>query len=425
MNRTQRKVRIVGLVVVFALLAASFVALAQERRVLRVMDWKINETGATQEWFQYVKERFEAEHPGVEVQYEAMPWSEAYREQLITRTVAGTPPDVVSLSVIWANDLYRNGLLMPLNDYVAEDPEVGPEAMVPATQIYNQWEGVIYGITHTMDENVLFYDVDALEEVGLDSDPYAITDWDGLVDYAKKLTRYDSSGNVIRAGYEPEFWDTSFTSWLTANGGSFYNPTLTGPGFDSPEGRESLQFLHDLNRVYRVTLPDSGSVLAGTAAMITSGNWASYHAHQTRPELRFNMTSFPAGPRSHQRGTTVWGNMYSIPTGAENPDLAWEFIRWYTSLEGNLAMLQFLPYLASPRLDFYQTDEWRDLVDQYPWAGMIPEISLVGGAFAYLRNTDFMNQAFRPYLLQAYHGNMPVETAIEEAARVVARLLAE
>lgn len=410
-------------VAALALLVASFGAGAQT--VLRVMDWKLNETGATQKWFQYVKERFEAEHPGVIIEYEPAQWGEAYREQIITRTVAGVPPDVVSLSIIWANDLYRNGILMPLNDYVARNPEVGPDAMIPATQVYNQWEGVIFGITHTMDENVLLYDVDALEEAGLNSDPYAIQDWDQFVDYAKKLTRYDSSGNVIRAGYEPDFWDTSFTAWLIANGGSFYNETMTASAFNSPSGREALQFLHDLYHVYRVKGPELASVLNGTAAMITSGNWASYHISQVRPELRFNMTSFPPGPHGLQRGTVVWGNMYAIPVNAANPDLAWEFIRWYTSLEGNIAMLQFLPYLASPRLDFYQSDAWRDLVDQYPWARMIPEIALVGGTFPFLRNTDFMNQAFRPYLLQAYNGNMPVETALAEAARVVDRLLSE
>ncbi len=88
---------------------------AEETTVLRVMDWKLNETGATQEWFRYVKERFEVEHPGVEIQYEPVAWGDAYRDQIITRTVGGVPPDVVSLSIIWANELYRSGLLQPLN----------------------------------------------------------------------------------------------------------------------------------------------------------------------------------------------------------------------------------------------------------------------------------------------------------------------
>jgi|LSQX01.1.fsa_nt_gb multiple sugar transport system substrate-binding protein len=404
----------------------SFAAAAQEKTVLRVMDWKLNETGATQAWFQYVKERFEAEHPGVVVEYHPMPWSEAYRDQLVTSSIAGVPPDVVSLSIIWANDLYRAGVLMPLNDYVAKDPDVGPEAMIPATQVYNQWEGVIFGITHTMDENVLFYDIDALEEVGLSADPYAIQSWDDMITYARRLTVYDDAGNVVRAGYEPDFWDTAFTSWLTANGGSFYNATLTGPAFHDEAGRQTLQFLHDLRNVYRVTGGDTPmSVMNGTAAMVTSGNWAAYTAQQQRPDLNFNMTSFPAGPNGVQRGTTVWGNMYSIPVNAANPDLAWEFIRWYTSLEGNLEMLKFLDYIASPRLDFYQTDEWRAVAAEYHWAPRVPEIAIVGGTFAFLRNTEFMNQAFRPYLMQAYLGNMPVETALEQAARIVERLLAE
>ena len=88
-------------------------------------------------------------------------------------------------------------------------------------------------------------------------------------------------------------------------------------------------------------------------------------------------------------------------------------------------MLKFLPYVASPRIDFYRTPEWRAFAARHVWAPRVPEIAYVGGTFAFLRNTDFMNQAFRPYLMQAYLGSIPVETALAQAETVVNRLLAE
>lgn len=52
-----------------------------------------------------------------------------------------------------------------------------------------------------------------------------------------------------------------------------------------------------------------------------------------------------------------------------------------------------------------------DFVRQHPWTEMIPSISLTDGAYAFLRNSDVMAQAFRPYIYQAYLGNMPVDSA--------------
>jgi len=117
---------------------------------LTVMDWKINETEQTQKWFQYVKERFEAENPGVTIEYLPVNWEEV-REKLLTGVAAGTAPDVVALSIVWARELYEMGALLPLNDLIARTPEVDPQQFIPATQAYNQKDGVIFGITNAMD----------------------------------------------------------------------------------------------------------------------------------------------------------------------------------------------------------------------------------------------------------------------------------
>ena len=52
-----------------------------------------------------------------------MPWSEAYRDQLVTSSLRRAS-DGVALDRL-GDDLYRR-CLDALNDYVAKDPDVGP-----------------------------------------------------------------------------------------------------------------------------------------------------------------------------------------------------------------------------------------------------------------------------------------------------------
>ncbi|HEX6971454.1 MAG TPA: extracellular solute-binding protein, partial [Limnochordia bacterium] len=245
-------------------------AAASAGAVLRVMDWKLNETQATQAWFQSVKERFEAEHPGVEVQLETAAWGEEYRQKVLTGVAAGTAPDVVSLSIVWARDLFEAGALLDLTPFIRRTPEVAPNQFVPVTQLYNQVEGRFFGITNAMDEAALLYDVDAFDQAGIDSSPDAIGSWEEFRTIAQKLTRVDGSGNVTYWGYSGGTGLEAFNSWLVANGGSFYTEDLNAPAFQSRNGFETAQFIADLFTVYRVI---GGSVTSRTAAMGHAGNW--------------------------------------------------------------------------------------------------------------------------------------------------------
>lgn len=184
---------------------------------LTVMDWKINETEQTQRWFQYVKERFEAENPGVKVEYLPVNWEEV-REKLLTGVAAGTAPDVVALSIVWARELYDLGALLPLNDLIARTPEVDPSEFIPVTQVYNQKDGVYFGITNAMDSAALLYDIDAFESTGLDPHPEALATWDDFVAAARRLVRQDAGGAITRYAYATALSPEAFNSWLVSNG---------------------------------------------------------------------------------------------------------------------------------------------------------------------------------------------------------------
>jgi len=121
------------------------------KTVLRVQDWKINETEAYRQWFDAAKERFEEMYPDVEIEYDGTGFGNEYVEKLYISTATETGPDVAFVSIVWARDLYDAGALLPLNDYIAQTPHLAPDQFIPTTQVYNQKDGVFYGITNALD----------------------------------------------------------------------------------------------------------------------------------------------------------------------------------------------------------------------------------------------------------------------------------
>lgn len=410
---------IVTLITVVVLMSASLAVMA--KTTLVVMDWKLNETSATQAWFQQVKATFEAEHLGTEIEYVTAPWGEQYREKVLVGAAAGTAPDAVSLSIIWARELWDAGVLENLNPYIQRAPDLHPRNFIPATQVYNQIDGNVYGITNAMDESLLMYNTDHFALSGLDTDPYALASWKDLIAALKKLTIIDSAGTITRAGLQMGVYSESYSGWLTANGGSFYTGDLTRSAFNSKQGIETAEFLVELQQSRLL----GGTFELRTAAMRYGLNASPYILDRDIRDLNFQVTSFPAGPSGKQRGSTVWGNMYSITKGSKQTELAWEFIKYYASLRGNIDIFEALDYVTSPRLDFYRSRQWIAARARSGWMPMIPEIASVGGVYPFLEAVRLSQQVWTPLVAPALAGTAPIQGAFAQAAEIYDRILAE
>ena len=80
----------------------------------------------------------------------------------------------------------------------------------------------------------------------------------------------------------------------------------------------------------------TGLVFASRRAAIVLESGYGTRIVAENPDMNFGMTSLPPGPRGSARAVTGWVNMLAIPTGAKNPELAWEWIKYFAGLEGQL-----------------------------------------------------------------------------------------
>lgn len=404
-------------VIVVALVAGT--AGAAAKATLDVWDWWDLSNTRYKAWFDWTKQQFEAAHPDIEVNLTTVSWDD-FRAKLATAVAAGNPPDVSQLSIIWARELYNKGVLAELDPYIQTDPAYGPKAFVPATQVYNHLNGHTFGIPFVMDSEALAYNTTEFEEAGLDTGPLALANWDQFLSAAKKLTQKDASGKVTRSGYVGWNGTENFTSWLTADGGSFYTAGLNGIAL-GPRAEETLAWMHEIDQTAGIKGPSDFP--GGLAAMSTEGTWSASDILQANPKMTFAMTSFPAGPSSDQRGTTTWSNMMAMFKGAKHPKEAWEYIKFVTGLDAQIFLLEHVARPTSPRLDFYQSAAWRSTTEANPWMQTMPQIALTGGTYAFINNAA-VSEKVEPLIADAISGKISPKDAVSQINRLAAPLIA-
>ena len=110
--------------------------------------------------------RFEAEHPGVRVQAEALTWSSDEQHQFyVINLEGGSPPfDVMMLDVIWVPEFARAGWILDLTGRVPSAERDGhfASAIEPATQ-----DGRLWALPWFMNVGLLYYRKDLLAKYGL------------------------------------------------------------------------------------------------------------------------------------------------------------------------------------------------------------------------------------------------------------------
>ncbi len=157
--------------------------------------------------------------------------------------------------------------------------------------------------------------------------------WDQFREVAKKLTKRDASGNVTQYGYEVPNQNFFVQPWFLTNGTSPLNADWTASNMLDPKVAETLQFLHDLIHVDKVSpIPGKDAMdnqfAAGQVAMISRGHWIIENAK--RAKLDMDIANVP----SKVNGNTVIGfGGYGVSKTSKYPDLAKELIGALTSEE--------------------------------------------------------------------------------------------
>lgn len=279
-------------------------------------------------------------------------------QKLSTAIAGGVAPDLVKQDRFTVGDWASRGAFQPLDDLIARDQSL-PDGIrerdfYPATWNEAVYQGRVYAIPNITDDRCLFVNREVLRRAGYTQAPRT---WSELREMAARLTKHDKRGNITQVGFLPNFGNVWLYMYSWQNGGEFMSEDGRVCTMANPLTAEALQYMVDLmndaggwNKIAAFTSGFRGETmdpfLTGKVAMKVDGNWFTNAIARYKPTLDFEVVPTPVpDDRYHQRGRfagqprfITWSGGFSwvIPRGVrgEQRELAWRFIKFETSLEG-------------------------------------------------------------------------------------------
>jgi multiple sugar transport system substrate-binding protein len=302
---------------------------------------------------QAVADAFMAEHPEIQIEIVSYPWSDYFTAMQTTWASGDVEniPDVLFLTPVLP--YAAQGVLENLDPFI-EAGDYNLDDYWPALLEPAMYEGSIYGFPRDMSAEVLYYNKDIFDEVGIEY-PTDEWTWDDLLAAAEALTVREGD-QITRYGLAME--GGKYQLWVGQNGGSILddvrNPTACL--LDQPEAVEAIEFfagmMNDGIAMRDASLGQAGgdaTVMAnGQAAMIIQN--ASRVSQFNAAGLNYDVAPVPIPPGG-QRSASAVGAAWTMSAASDDKDAAWTFLSWLQSTDGGqriyTASGEILPALRS------------------------------------------------------------------------------
>ena len=331
--------------------------------------WLVDWTEATQKLFEEeLIPAFNKIHPDIEIKMTWVEWSK-YDEKLLTAFAGNTAPDIFQTGAEYAWQLATKGQAICIDEYIANYPE--KDDFYDGAWGVTFWEGKQYGVPYLTAPRANIYRMDILNEVGITKVPET---WEEVHEAAAKTT--DRRGNrMLRQGMPDGTWQ-ELIQLLLAAGGEFIREDGT-TGLNTPEGKAALQYLVDRKSV--VSPPGTAQLsqspipnFATGRQVIAYGNQGPINQVQTYAPDKIDSLaiaiSVPGGEKyvvsdpSKVRGVSLtFTDWLAISTQAEDPDVAWEFVKFLISTENITKYNEATWFMIPPRRSAAEQAHWLQL----------------------------------------------------------------
>jgi raffinose/stachyose/melibiose transport system substrate-binding protein len=324
------------LLCVLLLVLMSFAAQAQEQITLLVWDQHGGpaDAAATQ-----IYDNFMALHPNITIERELVPFDQI-RATARTALASGTGPDVLYHDVTPSRELFRAGLIVPLDDYAEQYGWVdrfypsGLEWTVLNDQIIGlglEYEFVGVFVNKTLMEQEGFEIPETLDEVLAFCEeasargyiPFAhgqLSGWPTFFSFAMPLNNILGIDNLEQLLFDKEGrWDTP--------------DVIRAIEVFHIDMRDAGCFIEDVNGFDWQNQQDS--FFSGEALMLPTGTWVVGEINESMPaEWEVEMVPFMAIEEGGERVYTAgMGSAYFISAGSPHPDAAALFLDYIFSEE--------------------------------------------------------------------------------------------
>ncbi len=369
--------------------------------------------------------------PNITVEEVFKPWGEIWTANVAAVAAGSGMPDVIVEDRPQLARIASEGIQQSLQHYIDRDG-IDSARFYPFTWEQTLYEGETYGIPFETDVRVLFYNRTLFEQAGLDPNDPPQT-WDELEAYADALDLQNEDGSYSRIGFFP-LWSIGVDIWAQTTGHQWIQDGR--PVLDDAAVTDTLTWIKgwvdryggwDTLVEFRANFaaPPNDMFMSGSVAMISDIGGYSSILNFYRPRITLDDGSqqeidwgVALLPYRDQPSSASGGFALSIPTGAENPEAAWEFIKCATSPEAQASWARDTYAMpsdtAAARDPILMADpKWEFLVNAMDYSTTTPFVG------AYPNWREQLDQRSE----QLWRGELGIEQAVQEAQQSIDQIL--
>lgn len=273
--------------------------------------------------------KFEEENPGIKVNAVSHEWGDLH-EKILISAQSGTLPDVGRLDSAWIPEFEKMGILVPLDAEIPDYNDASARLLDSAMSTASVG-GHSYGLALNTNSKILFYNVQALANAGIDV-PKTM---DEFIAAIKTLAGTNENGQQVWGYNEPALAGWNLCPFIWSMGGAITNEEETkASGYiNSPETIEAIRTLADLYSEEAITGWNSGDIPmtdgfgTGRYMMMLEGPWKIAEMEGAYPDFEYATTEIPAGKAGSI--SVIGGEDISMFNSA-NKDAAWKFMKFMT-----------------------------------------------------------------------------------------------
>ncbi len=287
---------------------------------------------------------WEKAQPGIKLEHQSVTW-EQIAPRFIAASMAGNPPDILTVDGNELPALANGGFLYPLSDFKYDEWGDFNEDIVRYCTI----NGKIYAMSFYVGLWLYFVNRKLLKAAGIEQPG---TTWPDVIDQAKRLTK-DTRGLG-----RPDQWGFGMTMSSVAfqQGPSHLAQIVWSQGgevadaksqalIDTPDMAKAVQLVSDLVNTHKVTPRDILTMASnGQVDLFNSERWATGILHSSfyPPNVQklgkdtVGLAPFPVFPGGRTYGTVeVFISAISTKAGKdpEKREAAWELIKHFGANE--------------------------------------------------------------------------------------------
>jgi ABC-type glycerol-3-phosphate transport system substrate-binding protein len=376
-------------------------------------------------------EQFNTVHPEVKfsINLNCVPY-EGYQAKYSSAFDVEKGPGIFNgMTHVWAGQF---GVADAMPQDIADKMD---EVLIGSAAPFGMYEGVRYGLPLEGGNFMMMYiNAGLYRDAGLNPDAAAKT-YTEMLEHAKKLTKYDSSGAITQAGYAIRYkghpfgiadksapfyhaWGAEWLSWDEKKASGYLN---------SSEAVGALTYYAGLVQDAKVSSVDIDNPAAlfgqGLAGIMFRESWYEAWLLTNAPDLEFRIHPLPR--QTMESGYTnnfPWAYNVSNQASETEKKWIWELFRWYV----NTPEVRKEHYVKSAMLPAYS-----DIIDEPTFTDL--EVfdawkTMTQGRAAptyYIPPAHEVLTIIGQATLDAMYGNGTPEAVLDKAARDIDAILAK